>query len=190
MTEQIGPITYVTDPSDPNCLSDRHIYLLQDITVWWDDEDRLHNILVPLLNQTYTLSLRIIDWCVTNYSKAFPVTIETTQGTLFNLYYSYKLQLRCHKRNSFDPFRRRNKIWFQSNGKEYHTTPAQLNFLKWVVENNILDYCQKNKKKIEDHMIESLKKSKIVKKKTKQKRITLTKIKNQASNIFHVTQIT
>lgn len=108
---------------------------------------------------------------MTNYAKAFPITIKG-KNSVIQLFYSYKLKLRNFKRKSFDPFRRRKKIYFHD--RKHYTTVAQLNFLKWVVENNILDCCLLYKEKIHAHMEKSLKTSKEVKNKKMKKRITLT----------------
>ena len=75
------------------------------------------------------------------------------------------------------------------NGKRYYTTPAQLNFIKWVVDNNIIDYCEKEKKGIEAHMNSSLLQSKVIKSKTKRKRITLCNMTDETNNIFQINKI-
>ena len=58
-----------------------------------------------------------------------------------NVYNSYKSQLKAYSKKRFDPFCRRERIKFiNHNNDEIITTAGQLNFFRWVIENNILDY--------------------------------------------------
>ena len=56
----------------------------------------------------------------------------------------------------FDPFRRKEHINFiYEPGKFVETTLGQMNFFKWVIENNILDFVSKHAAEIEQHMVSS-----------------------------------
>jgi hypothetical protein len=66
------------------------------------------------------ISLRVIDWFVTNYSKKNDVIYmiyesdnENYPHKSFNVYHSYKSQLKSYSKKNFDPFCRRNKINFE-----------------------------------------------------------------------------
>ena len=47
-------------------------------------------------------------------------------------------------RSCFDPFCRTNRIEFN----DITTTVAQLNFIKWCIENDIIEYIKSNKSSI------------------------------------------
>ena len=113
------------------------------------------------------VSLRIIDWFVTNYSKKYNIyyeiykddngdlTFDNKNNELykpFNIYYSYKSQLKSFNKNKFDPFCRKNRISFSSNNKEINTTIGQLNFFKWALENDVVKYIEDNYQIIQDDM--------------------------------------
>ena len=90
------------------------------------------------------LSLRIIDWFVTKYSRTSFVRYPL-HGQEFLVYLSYKGQLKAYSKQYFDPNCRRERIMFKIPGHEpFMTTIGKLNFFKWALETNILDY-------IEDH---------------------------------------
>ena len=115
------------------------------------------------------ISLRIIDWFVTNYSKKydtiFNINIKDDSLTLengknlqtFNVFRSYKLQLKSFSKRNFDPFCRRNRIDFECNNIILNTTIGQLNFLKWGIDNLVVEYILNNYSIIEDDMNTSIK---------------------------------
>jgi hypothetical protein len=113
------------------------------------------------------ISLRIIDWFVTNYSKKYNVyycLYKTPNGKLtlnekdneyikqVNIYISYKSQLKSFSKKRFDPFCRRERIKFQANNSVLETTIGQLNFFKWAIDNLVIDYIKHNYKDIEEDM--------------------------------------
>jgi len=109
-----------------------------------------------IVDQNNILSLRILDWFITNYSKKFHIIINDN----FNVYQSYKLMLKSFSKRYFDPFCRKNKIKFffpESETDFIETSCGQLCFFKWCFENNILDFVKKNLTIIEDDMKNSLK---------------------------------
>ena len=74
------------------------------------------------------ISLRIIDWFVTNYSKKNNIfyeiyeksngelTFESSGNTLYkqiNIYHAYKSQLKSYSKKKFDPFCRRDRLNFE-----------------------------------------------------------------------------
>ena len=79
----------------------------------------------------------------------------------------YKSQLKAYSNKQFDPFCRRERILLMyDDEKNIITTCGQLNFFRWVIENNILNYVESNIKDIEDDMYVSLKKKNKKKKRT------------------------
>ena len=72
---------------------------------------------------------------------------------------SYKLQLKAYSKKYFDPFScRRDRIYFYYKNNDYiETTVGQLNFFKWVLEHNIINYIKNNYEDIEKDMQNTIK---------------------------------
>jgi len=100
--------------------------------------------LIPILKGEGELSLRVIDWFVTNYAKKHHISYMLNKQE-FVVYLNYKSQLKAFSKKLFDPFCRRERISFQCGKHEpFVTTVGQLNFFRWAFEKNILDYMKKN----------------------------------------------
>lgn len=118
--------------------------------------ERLQEILEGRSN----VSLRLIDWFVTNYSKKNNIMYNLKEGKtassftdLFNVFNNYKSQLKSFNKKNFDPFCRRVRIHFYyTKDKFISTTVGQLNFFKWLLENHIIDYIKQNIEAIEADM--------------------------------------
>ena len=106
------------------------------------------------------ISLRIIDWFVTNYSKKNFVIYErpviggfSMCDTRFKVYNDYKLMLKSNSKRFFDPFCRWDRISIPVDAEEsFETTIGQLNFFKWAIENRILEYIEEHYQEIESDM--------------------------------------
>jgi len=108
--------------------------------------------IVELLKGTSDVSLRLIDWFVTNYSKAHS-TSYILNGQEFVVYMNYKNQLKAYSKKLFDPFCRRERISFQIPGHEaFLTTVGKLNFFRWAIEKGILDYIKGHQTEVEKEM--------------------------------------
>lgn len=98
------------------------------------------------------VSLRILDFLVTNYSKRHHVSYMHN-CELVMVYHLYKSALRAYSKRSFDAFCRRERILFKiDNHPTILTTPAQLNFLMWCVRYGVIAYAEANKLAIETDM--------------------------------------
>ena len=94
------------------------------------------------VNGEKKISLRIIDWFVTNYSKKHNVFYEiykSSEGMTFesegneiykqiNIFHAYKSQLKSYQKKKFDPFCRKERINFKCHDLDIETTVGQLNF--------------------------------------------------------------
>jgi len=110
------------------------------------------NEIVDLLKGTSEVSLRLIDWFVTNYSKVHTISY-ILHGQEFVVYMNYKNQLKAYSKKLFDPFCRRERISFQIPGHEaFLTTVGKLNFFRWALEKGILDYIKGHQTEIEKEM--------------------------------------
>ena len=97
---------------------------------------------ITYLNGEAPLSLRIIDWFVTKYSRKNFIRYPL-DGQEFIVYLSYKGQLKAYSKQYFDPNCRRERIMFQIPGYEpFMTTIGKLNFFRWALDSNILEYIE------------------------------------------------
>ncbi len=121
-------------------------------------EDNYSNMkrILPYINGDSSISLRLIDWFVTNYSKknytVYPV--ERNNATVrFKVFIDYKLRLRAYGKKKFDPFCRWERITMPyENDTKIETTIGQLNFFKWALENNIMSFIEEHRREIEEDM--------------------------------------
>ena len=103
---------------------------------------------ITYLNGEAQLSLRIIDWFVTKYSRKNFVRYPLN-GQEFLVYLSYKGQLKAYSKQYFDPNCRRERIMFKIPGHEsFTTTIGKLNFFRWALESNILNYIEEHEEEI------------------------------------------
>lgn len=113
--------------------------------------------IIPIIEGQSNISLRLIDWFVTNYSKKHNtvITKERNNNIIhFNVYLSYRSQLKAYSKQLFDPFRRRERITFVfDKDVNIETTIGQLNFFRWIIQNEILEYIIGHLKDIESDMI-------------------------------------
>jgi len=113
--------------------------------------------LVPIVQGTSPMSLRLVDYFVTNYAKKNN-SAYLWGGRQFLVYYHYKRELKANSKRLFDPFCRRERILFQVRGEEpFVTTVGQLNFFSWAIERGILQYMEVNRSEIEVDMNKTLK---------------------------------
>jgi hypothetical protein len=136
--------------------------LMKSLTEFYKDAGYIEQM-KGIVDQNSVISLRILDWFITNYAKKYRTTIN---GKNLDVYQNYKLQLKSFSKKSFDPFCRKNKIMFYYTENDFvETSCGQLCFFRWCFENNILEYVKLNLNAIEQDMKNSLKdKKKPVKK--------------------------
>jgi hypothetical protein len=108
--------------------------------------------IMELLQGTSLISLRLIDWFVTNYAKRHSIRY-ILGGQEFMVYMSYKSQLKAYSKKLFDPFCRRERIMFSLPGIDaFVTTVGKLNFFRWAIEKNIIEYLKLNRETVETEM--------------------------------------
>jgi len=141
-------------------ISSKKDLLMQSLINFFTNRTYLDQV-VPIITGKSKISLRILDWFVTNYSKKnnthFQVCELNEKVKNFIVYLDYKAQLKAYSKKSFDPFCRRERISFiDHDNKELITTVGQLNFFRWAIENNILEFINNNFDIIESDMNNSL----------------------------------
>jgi hypothetical protein len=98
--------------------------------------ERIEKLREILSSKTGGVSLRILDWFVTNYSKKNNVSYVTKTGKHVIVYLAYKSHLKAYSKKMFDPFCRHERIDFHG----VSTTVGQLNFFAWAIEDECIDY--------------------------------------------------
>lgn len=113
--------------------------------------------LLSILQGKSEISLRLVDYFVTNYAKKMNTSF-TKENRHFLVYFNYKRELNAYSKRLFDPFCRRERIQFEARGQTpFVTTVGQLNFFRWFIEKEIYDYVLTNRESIEKDMNNTLK---------------------------------
>jgi len=141
-------------------ISSKHDLLMDSLTKFFKVQENIRAML-PIVQGKSPISLRILDWFVTNYCKkrniVLDVTNEAGETRRLMIYLDYKSQLKAYSKKQFDPFCRRERIRFvYQKSQELITTVGQLNFFRWLISNQILDYIQENIDEIEEDMNASI----------------------------------
>lgn len=134
--------------------------LLKTLYQWYTRE-RFNQLLQVLDRKNNDISLRLVDWLVTNHSKKHNTRLKTPEGPYIQVYVTYKNNLKAFSKKQFDPFCRRDRIIFNKFGVSLNTTIGQLNFFRWALSTGIVDYVKKHNKEIEKDMLDALNKKTI-----------------------------
>ena len=133
------------------------------------NNDKTHLFkMMRIINGESKISLRIVDWFVTNYAKKYYTIYELPNNhnntninstnievIRFKVYNDYKLKLKAYSKKRFDPFCRWERISVPYDNENFmETTIGQLNFFKWAIENRIINYIEDNYESIEIDMNE------------------------------------
>ena len=120
--------------------------LLTSVNDFYSD-DKNKSTLLSILDKSGGISLRNIEWFITNYAKKHHTSYTTNNGHLFTVHCAYKSSLDGYSKKLFDPFARSSKFTYIIPGTshEIQTTIAQLNFIKWCIKNRIIEYISENK---------------------------------------------
>ena len=155
-------------------LSSKDELLRTKLVDFYKNKENLH-VLLPIILQQTRLSLRSLDWFVTNYCKKNNINYTLVRDSSEISYFpfkSYKSQLKAYSKKFCDPFCRRERVIFdyfnneiidfkqnaKLNHKEYViTTIGQLNFFRFAIQNNIIQYAIDNIGDIENDMNNTLK---------------------------------
>ena len=145
--------------------------LLTNLISFYKKNDNLNKMLLVVTGES-KVSLRIVDWFATNYAKKHYIVYEIKTNNndaevkenkivstvpeysrRFKVYNDYKLKLKAYSKRRFDPFCRWDRITIPyKENSSIQTTIGQLNFFKWVIENNIIQYIEQHYDAIESDM--------------------------------------
>jgi len=123
--------------------------------------------MIRIINGESAISLRIVDWFVTNYAKKYYTVYDLPENPVdtssddtnaydtyrFKVYNDYKLKLKAYSKKRLDPFCRWERISIPyDDEKNMETTIGQLNFFKWAIENRIIEFIENHYDDIEADM--------------------------------------
>ena len=140
-----------------NSLLTQNEILMKNLIEFYKNKENIDKM-ITIINGESNISLRIVDWFVTNYAKKYYTVYEipdkiTNSIIRFKVYNDYKLKLKAYSKRRLDPFCRWERITIPYEGDKYmETTIGQLNFFKWAIENEIIDYIKDNYNLIEQDM--------------------------------------
>jgi len=133
--------------------------LLSSLSIFYEKNSQYKMLLKEIIDGHHKLSLRLIDWFVTHYSKGNNISYWITEDNYslnmplnyekdkppkrICLYMDYRDQLKSYTKINFDSFRRHSRITFVVDMQKpvsIDTTIGQLNFFRWIFKNKIIDY--------------------------------------------------
>jgi len=117
-------------------------WVLHRLEKFYSNPENFETIQSILKGET-NISLRLIDWFVTNYAKMYNISYTNSSQKHIIVYLSYKSHLKAYSKRMFDPFCRWKRIKFN----DLETTVGQLNFFEWAITDGVLDY-------LKDHRVE------------------------------------
>lgn len=173
-------------------MSKKSLTCLQNLYFWYSEEN-IQSILLPLIHQKDQVSLRALDWLVTNFAKKNTIVLVDTKekGPPINIHLDYCTMLDYWKRKNFDPFRRHQRIYFQWENHIEETTVGQLNFFYWAHTKGIIQYAKQNTVEINNDMANCMREAKELKKQDrlngiKRKRRELSQAPKRFCHIYPV----
>ena len=134
--------------------------LMKNLMDFYQNKEYL-NKMMRIINGESKISLRIVDWFVTNFAKKYYTVYEldtdvshaASEKIRFKVYNDYKLRLKAYSKLNFDPFCRWSRISIPYDETSVmETTIGQLNFFKWAIEHKIVDYIEVHYQDIENDM--------------------------------------
>jgi hypothetical protein len=108
-------------------------------------------LLLDILHHKRGISLRNLEYFVTNYAKQTNLTY-VKGGKPFTVHVAYKSSLDGYSKKLFDPFCRTERIKFRVMDQDIITTVAQLNFIRWCITNDIILQLGSKGKNNADHI--------------------------------------
>lgn len=154
-----------------NPIQDKQDLLLVSLKQFYRS-DAHKEMIVSIIKQQTTISLRLLDWLVTNYAKHYNIHFPcNNKRRTFSIWIDYKNQLKAYSKKQFDPFCRRNRIFYFTESDHtvpitkdeiepynqrndgFVTTVGQLNFFRWAISNHVIDYAFNHLSEIESDML-------------------------------------
>jgi len=125
-------------------------WLLSELLVFYQNKEYLE-IVKKIVNREFTvsnsgkkISIRIVNWFVTNYAKQH-FTVYENDGERFFVWTRFRSAEDGYSKEMFDPYCRKDRIIIPyDETTQIVTTIGQLNFFKWAIMNKVIDYIVEN----------------------------------------------
>jgi hypothetical protein len=101
-------------------LTSQESMILKSLDKFYEDDNILKHF-IPIINSESKISIRLIDHFITKFSKVNKISYKITENNVeqsFNVYSSYKQQLKIYQKRYFDPFSRGDRIPYFVNLKD------------------------------------------------------------------------
>lgn len=155
-TVRVGPVTVMHPLTATQRVLLKHVGLaLQDC--------ELLRIVGDAIDGESIVSLRMLDWLVTNYAKRRALCVTTTAGKRVHVYEDYRAALATFRRRNFDPFCRSRRrtgqgetvdhcVVLREAERTHSTSLGQLNFMIWAVQRGVLQYARQHAQQLQRDM--------------------------------------
>ena len=120
--------------NDENKVADKEDLLMKQLTQYFNNIKNI-NSMIPIIQSTSQISLRMIDWFITNYAKTKNISYICNNKN-FRVHQNYKSQLKAYSKKRFDPFCRRERIAFQYNFLNIKNNNESNNKLIYIYSND------------------------------------------------------
>jgi hypothetical protein len=120
-------------------------WLLIELLEFYKNKDYLE-IVKKIVNREFVIakskkiSIRIVNWFVTNYAKQYFTVYENEKDRFF-VWTRFRSAEDGYSKEMFDPYSRKDRIIIPyDETTKLITTIGQLNFFKWAILNKVIDY--------------------------------------------------
>ena len=131
-------------------------WLLSELLIFYQNKEYLE-IVKQIVNREFTvcsssssssqenikgkkISIRIVNWFVTNYAKQH-FTVYENEGERFFVWTRFRSAEDGYSKEMFDPYCRKDRIIIPyDETTQIVTTIGQLNFFKWAILNKVIDH--------------------------------------------------
>lgn len=120
-------------------------WLLRELLEFYKNRDYL-DIVKKIVNREFIISkskkisIRIVNWFVTNYAKQYFTVYENDKERFF-VWTRFRSAEDGYSKEMFDPYSRKDRIIIPyDETTKLITTIGQLNFFKWAILNKVIDY--------------------------------------------------
>jgi hypothetical protein len=155
-------------PASKEKFTSKEIDILDKSKKFYSTDRKYINEMLNIINGESDISIRVLDWFVSNYSKknnTFYKIRVNGRDDFFYVNIEYKNQLNGYSKMYFDPFCRKKKVIYSyknDDGGEditFLSSIGQLNFFQWAIRNKVIRYVQLHIGEIEEDMKEISKKN-------------------------------
>lgn len=141
--------------------------------------------MIKIIEKEDKISLRLLNWFSMKHSASMEgMDIQDKDGhpDVFYVRTSYKARLKAHSKKYFDPFRRGKRFDYTCKGHTFETTLCQLNFFRWLIIYNLINYVEIHYETLTKKMAIHERKKKEIKNKKNDKTIKEKKAQNKIKN--------